>query len=94
MCALIDMPGGWKYAWNITKAEVDLAATLGFIVATGSDASDLVWGVNYPKPPRATKRTNGSSTSSFIKPQASVIDKAIEGGYSISGVDYDLLPNA
>ena len=89
----IEMPGGWNYAWNITKTEAALAATLGFTVANGADASSLVWGVNYPKPPRATKRTNGSSTSTFMKPQASAIDKAIEAGFSVSGVDYELLPN-
>ena len=90
----VDMPGGWKYAWNITKAEADLSAILGFQVATASDAADLVWGVNDPKPPRAVKRENGSSTSTFIQPKQSVIDKAIEAGFSISGINYDLLPES
>ena len=90
----VDMPGGWKYAWNITKEEADLAGVLGFQVATASDASDLVWGVNDPKPPRAVKRENGSSTSTFIQPKQSVIDKAIEAGFSISGINYDLLPES
>ncbi len=90
----VDMPGGWKYAWNITKAEADLSAILGFQLATGADAADLVWGVNDPKPPRATKRENGSSTSTFIQPKQSVIDKAIEAGFSISGINYDLLPES
>ncbi len=90
----VDMPGGWKYAWNITKEEADLAGVLGFQLATASDASDLVWGVNDPKPPRAVKRENGSSTSTFIQPKQSVIDKAIEAGFSISGINYDLLPES
>lgn len=89
----VDMPGGYKYAWNITAAEAALASTLGFTAATGADASSLIWGVNYPKPPRASKKENGSSVSTFCKPQQSVIDAAITAGYSISGVDYDLLPN-
>lgn len=89
-----EMPGGWKYAWSLTAAEVDLAGTLGFTVATGADATDLVWGVNYPKPPRATKRENGSSVSTFIAPKQSVIGKAIEAGFSVSGVDYDLVPES
>lgn len=89
----VEMPGGYKHAWNLTASEVDLAGILGFQIATGADASDLVWGVNSPKPPRATKRENGSSTSTFCKPQQSVIDAAIEAGFSISGIDYDLLPN-
>lgn len=90
----VDMPGGWKYAWNITAAEADLADELGFVQATGADATDLVWGVNSPKPPRAIRRQNGSSVSTFIKPQQSQIDAAIAAGFSVSGVDYDLLPNA
>ena len=90
----VPMPGGWNYAWNITKAETDLAATLGFQVASASDATSLVWGVNNPKPPRATKRENGSSTSTFVQPKQSVIDKAIEAGFSISGINYDLLPES
>ena len=90
----VEMPGGWKYAWNITAAEADLASQLGFQLASGGDASELVWGVNYPKPPRAVKRTNGSSVSTFMKPQQSAIDNAINNGWSVTGVDYDLLPNA
>jgi hypothetical protein len=89
----VDMPGGYKYAWNITAAEVDLAADLGFVAATGADASNLIWGVNYPKPPRASKKENGSNVSTFCKPQKSVMDAATTAGYSISGVDYDLIPN-
>lgn len=88
----IDMPGGWKYAWNITAAEADLAAELGFKLATGADARSLVWGVQTPKPPRASKRENGSTTSTFMLPKQSQIENAINAGYSVSGVDYDLLP--
>lgn len=89
----VDMPGGYKHAWNIPAAEMDLATNLGFVAATGSDASSLIWGINFPKPPRALKRTDGVSRSSFIKPMASVIEAAITAGFSVSGVDYDLLPN-
>lgn len=89
----LEMPGGWLYAWNITAAEADLAQQLGFKLAGGADAGNLVWGVNSPKPPRASKRENGSSTSTFIKPQQSVIDAAVGAGYSISGIAYDLLPD-
>ncbi len=88
----VDMPGGWKYAWNITKEEADLSGDLGFELADGGVAGDLSWGVQYPKPPRATKREAGSSTSTFIAPKASVIDAAVGKGWSISGVDYDLIP--
>ncbi|MEL7406333.1 MAG: hypothetical protein AAFN00_05145 [Cyanobacteria bacterium J06558_2] len=90
----LEMPGGWKYAWNITAAEADLASVLGFQLASGADAADLIWGVNSPKPPRATKRENGSSVSTFIAPKQSIIDKAVGAGYTVSGVNYDLLPDS
>jgi hypothetical protein len=90
----VDMPGGWKYAWNITAAEAGLAAELGFELATGSQASELVWGVGEPKPPRASKRTAEGTVSTFIKPQASVIEAAVAKGWTVSSVNYDLIPNA
>lgn len=88
----IDMPGGWKYAWNITAAEVSLAEDLGFVVATGAIANSLLWGVDSPKPPRARKKEATGSSSSFIKPQKSVMDAAVAAGYTVSGIDYDLIP--
>ena len=90
----VDMPGGWRYAWNITASEADLASELGFVLATGNDARELIWGVNYPKPPRASKSEESGTVSTFIKPQNSVIESAINRGWSVSGVDYDLLPDA
>ncbi len=90
----VDMPGGWRYAWNITSTEADLASELGFVLATGSDARELIWGVNYPKPPRASKKEETGTVSTFIKPQNSVIESAIGKGWTVSGVDYDLLPDA
>lgn len=81
----VDMPGGWKYAWNITSTEADLASTLGFVLATANDASDLIWGVNLPKPPRASKKTEAGRVSTFIAPKQSVFDKATGEGYSITG---------
>lgn len=87
----ITMPGGWKYAWNITAAEADLAVTLGFVQATPSDANDLIWGVNAPKPPRASTRTPAGRVSTFIKPQQSVIDAAIAAGYSVTSVNSGLV---
>ncbi len=90
----VPMPGGWNYAWNITAAEADLAAELGFTLATGADAGDLIWGVNNPKPPRASKKTGDGTVSTFIQPKQSVIEAAIGKGYSITSVDYDLLPES
>lgn len=90
----VEMPGGWLYAWNITASEADLADELGFVLATGADASNLVWGVGNPKPPRASRRDNSGTVSTFIKPQQSVIDAAVGAGWTVSSVDYDLLPSA
>lgn len=90
----VDMPGGWKYAWNITVAEASLAGELGFELAAGSQASELVWGVGNPKPPRASRRTAEGTVSTFIKPQASVIEAAVGNGWTVSSVDYELIPNA
>ncbi|OLP18084.1 hypothetical protein BST81_13750 [Leptolyngbya sp. 'hensonii'] len=88
----VDMPGDYKYAWNLTAAEFDLAPILGFQQATGS-MPDLVWG-SYPKPPRASKQTPDGRVSTFCKPQGTVIDKAVAAGFSVSAIDYDLIPNA
>jgi hypothetical protein len=88
----VDMPGGYRYAWNISSAEADLASELGFELATGG-MSDLVWG-STPKPPRASKVGTDGRISTFCKPQASAIDAAIAKGWTVSGVDYDLLPAA
>lgn len=90
----VEMPGNWKYAWNLPVSEIDLAADLGFVQATGSDAADLVWGVNEPKPPRASRKTAEGTQSTFVKPQPSVMDAASGKGFTISSVDYDLIPNA
>lgn len=89
----VEMPGDWNYAWNITADDVDLAADLGFAQATAA-TENLVWGVSYPKPPRASRRMAGANHSSFIRPQASVIDAAIGAGWTVSAIDYDLLPPA
>ncbi|WP_414550504.1 hypothetical protein [Anabaena sp. CCY 0017] len=88
----VDMPGGYKYAWNLTAAEVSKAGELGIEQASGS-TDNMVWG-STPKPPRASKREGGSTVSTFIKPQASVIDAAVDKGWTVRGVSYDLIPNA
>lgn len=90
----VEMPGGWKYAWNIPNSEIGLASVLGFVQATGADAPDLIWGVNEPKPPRASRRTAEGSQSTFVKPQASAMDAASNAGFTISSIDYELIPNA
>lgn len=88
----VEMPGGWKYAWNITSEEADLGQTLGFTQATASDADTLIWGVNEPKPPRATKQTAEGSKSTYVEPKVATIEAAITAGYSVTSVNYDLIP--
>lgn len=82
----VDTPFGYKYAWNITKAESAVFSPFGAVVPT--DADRLVWG-SEPKPPRATKRTNTGSTSSFIAPDTSIINQAIAAGFSVTAPDPD-----
>lgn len=88
----VEMPGGYNYAWNITAGEMTHAAVLGFSQASGSTAN-LIWG-STPKPPRASKRISGGTVSTFIEPRPAVINAAVTAGWSVSGVDYDLLPDA
>lgn len=82
----VDTPFGYKYAWNITKAEATVFSPFGAVVPT--DADKLVWG-SFPKPPRATKRTNTGSTSSYIAPDTSIINQAIAAGFSVTAADPD-----
>lgn len=80
----VDMPGGWRYAWNITREELTLAPDLGFSVPTSTD--NLVFGAQRPKPPRASRRENGQTTSTFIEPSQTIIDAVLADGWSVSGV--------
>jgi len=88
----VDMPGGWRYAWNITAAEADLADDLGFVLAGGDDASSLIWGVQDPKPPRARRVTASGSQSTFVAPSQAKLDAAATAGWTISSPPYAVLP--
>lgn len=87
----VAMPGGYNYAWNITRDDLDLAVDLGFTEATGTTAN-LVWG-STPKPPVASRITNGQRESSFIEPVAATIDAAVTAGWSIRD-NYSVIPGA
>ncbi|MGL5875763.1 MAG: hypothetical protein ACRC2R_25945 [Xenococcaceae cyanobacterium] len=87
----VDMPGGWRYAWNITSAEADLADDLGFVLAGGADADTLIWGVNNPKPPRASRVTAAGSQSTFVAPSQAKMDAAAAAGWTISSPPYAVL---
>ncbi len=89
----VPMPGGYNYCWNIQTAMLVHKGDLSFQEATAS-TPDLVMGINNPKPPRAMKKINGESYSTFIAPQQSALDKAINAGWTITSVDYDLIPDA
>jgi hypothetical protein len=80
----VDTPWGYKYAWNITKAELPLFQPYGVEVPTDSDK--LVWG-SFPKPPRATKREAKGTSSSFIKPSQATATLANNANFSVTSID-------
>ena len=86
----IPMPGGYNYAWNLTAAEISVIEELG-IQEAEADTANLIWG-STPKPPRASKKEASGSVSTFIQPKQSIITGAVEKGWSIKGINYELLP--
>lgn len=85
----VDTPHGYKYAWNIDKADKAKAIALGAEVPTSSNL--LVWG-SFPKPPRASIKDSTGSFSTFIPPTVAKIQEAVEKGYSVSSLDDDWNP--
>ncbi|MGL5872843.1 MAG: hypothetical protein ACRC2R_10830 [Xenococcaceae cyanobacterium] len=80
---VVDMPGGYKYAWNITSAEyAEATGILGAEVPGAADIEKMVWG-STPKPPRASKVTEAGSTSTFMAPKQSVADAAAAAGWTV-----------
>lgn len=72
-----------KYAWNMAKDLFDAASVpLGISAVTANDIPNLVWGVNDPKPPRASKRINGRIRETFMSAKLSTIGKAQEAGWN------------
>lgn len=82
----VDTPRGYMYAWNITKADKDIALSLGAELPT--NANLLVWG-SFPKPPKATKRDATGSKSTFCPPTQQAIEAAIQAGWAVEGLDGD-----
>ena len=82
----VDMPGGYKYAWNLTRAEVaEATGQLGVKLATGTE-EDLIWG-STPKPPRAQKQTGAGSVSTFSDPSEAAGVAAAEAGWTVGSFD-------
>ena len=78
----VDMPGGYKYAWNLTRAEVaEATGQLGVKLADGTE-NDLIWG-STPKPPRAQKQTAEGSVSTFSDPSEAASTAAAEAGWTV-----------
>jgi hypothetical protein len=86
---------GIKYAWNIPKvtlAKIESSLTdLGIQLASSSDAGDLCFGANYPKPPRASKAFGTDAddlaiVSTFYDP-----DKTLPSGWSTTDTGILLL---
>jgi hypothetical protein len=82
----VPMTAGWNYAWNLSTAEIEYKDILGLQTPTSTNVQSLVWGVNSPKPPRASKKIGGSTVSTFINPAQTILDAASEAGWAISGV--------
>lgn len=86
---------GFKYAWRIPQTQLTKiagdAAALGLQIATAAD-DDLVFGVNSPKPPRASKvvvSADGVDTiSTFIDP--SRVDSLPDGWSTSNGEQVQL----
>lgn len=79
-CVYVTMPGGVKYAWYSPIGQnAPTLGTIGVRDATGSD-NDLIFGSEFPKPPRYKKLlTDGSSFSSFVDPTN--VDAAVSDGW-------------
>ncbi|HEY9804803.1 MAG TPA: hypothetical protein V6D25_31005 [Leptolyngbyaceae cyanobacterium] len=94
LAVYVPMPGNYNYAWQLTKDMADVMAILGIQAAAG-DTADMVWGSD-PSPPRASKRIQGTNSrmSTFIQPKNSIIIAAVQAGWSITKIDYDLIPDA
>lgn len=83
----VELPAGYHYAWNITKADEDIAKQLGAFRPT--DVDKIIWG-SSPKPPRATRRDPDGSKSTFCAPDNTIINQAILAGWSVEAPDPDL----
>jgi hypothetical protein len=67
-----DGNGGIKYAWNMSAtlyARIGAARAELKILDATPDIKDLAWGVNEPKPPRASKNLVGTT---FYDPSATL----------------------
>lgn len=78
-----------KYAWRMptdlyTSVGTDRTALGITDASTETDAFDLVWGVNSPKPPRAYKVNGDSTLATFCDPNAT-----LPTGWSLVGGETD-----
>lgn len=80
----VDTPLGYKYAWNMHAPDVPEATKAGVKAATPGDR-DLVWG-SFPKPPRAFKRTEAGSFSTFCPPTEAAVTQAVANGFTVEGI--------
>lgn len=81
---------GINYAWQLPKVTETSAGgpltELGIVDATAADADDLVFGANFPKPPRATKEVGTSGTDTYRKISTYYDpDKTTAAGWSFKG---------
>ena len=79
--------GTVKYGWNMSRAvftdtSLAVGTNLGIKAATANDLATMIWGVNKPKPPRASKQVKKRVIETFFSPTTAILGKLGETGWS------------
>jgi hypothetical protein len=82
-----------KYGWNMSRAiftdtSLDVGTNLGIQAATANDLATMIWGVNKPKPPRASKQVKKRVIETFFSPTTAIIDKLGTAGWRANNLAY------
>jgi hypothetical protein len=82
-----------KYGWNMSRAifndqSLAVGTNLGIKAATANDLPEMIWGVNKPKPPRASKHVKKRVIETFFSPSAAIISKLGETGWTAHNLAY------
>ena len=65
-----------------------VGTNLGIKAATANDLATMIWGVNKPKPPRASKHVKKRVIETFFSPTTAIIDKLGEAGWTAHNLAY------
>lgn len=82
-----------KYGWNMSRAifndqSLAVGTNLGIKEATANDLATMIWGVNKPKPPRASKHVKKRVIETFFSPTNTIIGKLGETGWTAHNLAY------